>query len=73
MVKQILPLLQIISAVILIILVLVQQRGGTALGSAFGGGGGFYLTQRGVQKKIYWLTIIVASLFVAFALLNILL
>lgn len=71
--KEILPIVQIISAVILIILVLFQQRGGTALGSAFGGGGGVYMTQRGIQKKIYWATIITSGLFVVLALLNIIL
>ncbi len=63
---------QIITAVILIILILFQQKG-TALGSAFGGGGGdtgFYATKRGIQQKIYYATIIFGVIFIALALIN---
>jgi len=68
--KTILPFIQIIIAILLIVFILLQQRG-TALGSAFGGeGGGFYATRRGIQKKIYWATIICGVLFIALALLN---
>jgi len=68
--KTILPFVQIIIAILLIVFILLQQRG-TALGSAFGGeGGGFYATRRGIQKKIYWATIICGVLFIALALLN---
>lgn len=69
--KEFLPIAQIIVAVSLIILILLQQRG-TALGSAFGGGGGgeFYGSRRGIQNKMYWLTIILGILFIALALFN---
>jgi len=68
--NTILPIAQGIIAILLIIFILVQQRG-TALGSAFGGeGGGFYSTRRGIQKKIFWATIIFGALFVISALLN---
>lgn len=67
-----LPLSQIIVAILLIVLILLQQRG-TALGSAFGGGGGFYATQRGIQKKILWATVIFGALFIVLALLNLIL
>lgn len=66
---QYLSFAQIIIAVILTVLILLQQRG-TALGSAFGGEGGFYATRRGVQKKIFWATIIFSFLFIGLALLN---
>lgn len=69
---MLLPILQIIVSVLLIIFILLQQRG-TALGSAFGGGGGsFYGTLRGAQKKIFWLTIVLAVVFIVLALLNLL-
>jgi len=56
----------------LIVFIMLQQRG-TALGSAFGGeGGGFYATRRGLQKKIFWATIICGGLFIALALANLL-
>jgi len=68
--NTILPIAQSIIAILLIIFILVQQRG-TALGSAFGGeGGGFYSTRRGIQKKIFWATIIFGALFIISALLN---
>lgn len=68
--QRILLIVQIIVAVLLIIFILLQQRG-TALGSAFGGeGGGFYATRRGLQKKIFWLTIICGVLFIISALAN---
>ena len=60
---------QIIIAVLLIVSILLQQRG-TAMGSAFGGEGGFYATRRGIQKKIFWLTIICGVLFVILAVVN---
>jgi len=68
-IKQFLPYLQIVVSILLICFILLQQRG-TALGSAFGGEGGFYATRRGIQKKIFWLTIILGGLFLILALLN---
>lgn len=67
--KNFLPIAQIVVAVFLIVFILFQQRG-TALGSAFGGEGGFYATRRGIQKKIFWATVVLGALFVIFALLN---
>jgi len=60
---------QVIVSLFLVVFILLQQRG-TALGSAFGGEGGFYGTRRGVQKKIFWGTIILGALFIILALLN---
>ena len=67
--KEYLPIAQIIVSGILIVLILLQQRG-TALGAAFGGGGGFYATRRGLQKKIFWLTVFMGILFLVLALFN---
>lgn len=68
--NTILPIAQGIIAILLIIFILVQQRG-TALGSAFGGeGGAFYSTRRGIQKKIFWATIVSGALFIILALIN---
>ena len=66
---DILLLAQLIVSVVLIILILMQQRG-TALGSAFGQQGGFYGTMRGVQKKIFWLTVGFGALFIILAIAN---
>lgn len=70
--KEFLPFLQIAVSVLLITLILLQQRG-QALGTAFGGGGEFYAARRGLQKKIYWATIILGALFILLALANLLL
>ena len=68
--NNLLPIAQIVVAVLLIVFIMLQQRG-TALGSSFGGeGGGFYATRRGIEKKIFWLTIICAALFIILALVN---
>lgn len=60
---------QIVVSVILIVLVALQQRG-AALGSAFGGGGEFYSSRRGIQKNIYYATIIAAGLFIILGILG---
>jgi len=67
--NQILFFIQIIVSVILVILVLLQQRG-TGLGSVFGGGGEFYASRRGAEKKIFWVTIFLGTIFIILALLN---
>jgi len=63
---------QLVVSVILIALILLQQRG-TALGSAFGQESGFYGTLRGVQKKIFWATVVMGTLFVGLAVANLIL
>lgn len=68
---QILFYSQIAISVILVVLIAVQQRG-TALGSAFGGGGEFYSARRGIQKNLYYATIVVATLFLVLGILNLL-
>jgi protein translocase SecG subunit len=70
--REILILLQIIVSVCLIAFILLQQRG-TALGSAFGGEGGFYGTRRGIQKKLFWATVVLGALFVVLALFSLIL
>ncbi len=63
---------EIVVSVVLVALVLVQERG-AGLGGLLGGGGGSatpYYTRRGLEKMIYWGTIIAAVLFVALALAN---
>ena len=60
---------QIAVSIILIVLIAIQQRG-TALGSAFGGGGEFYSTKRGIQKKIYYATIVISGVFLVLGIIN---
>lgn len=67
---NIIPIVQIVISVAIIGLVLLQQRGGAGLGAAFGQSGGAYSTQRGIQKKIFRATIILAVGFIALAVYN---
>jgi len=67
---NIIPIAQIVIAITLTGLVLLQQRGGTGLGSAFGQSGGAYSTQRGIQKKIFRITIAIAAVFIGLAVYN---
>ena len=69
--KNFLLIGQLILSSLLIILILLQQRG-SALGSAFGSEGGFYTTRRGIEKKIFWATIFCGALFIALAIINLL-
>jgi len=66
--KNFLPLAQIIISIFLILAILFQQRGG-GLGSIFGGGVS-YSSRRGVEKKIFWASIVFGILFIILALLN---
>lgn len=61
-------IVQIVLAVILIILVLLQVKG-TGLGTTFGDLG-FYQTRRGVEKLLFYITIITVSLFLAASLIR---
>ena len=69
--NQILFYSQITVSVILIVLIVIQQRG-AALGAGFGGGGEIYSTKRGAQKKIYYATIAIVTIFLVLGVLNIL-
>ncbi len=69
MIQQYLPWAQIIISVVLIVLILFQQRG-SGLGSAFGQDGGGYSTRRGLEKNIFWATVVFGSLFIIFSILN---
>ncbi|PKM88662.1 preprotein translocase subunit SecG [Candidatus Falkowbacteria bacterium HGW-Falkowbacteria-2] len=62
---------QIAVSIILIIVILLQNRG-AGLGSAFGGSGGVYLTKRGLEKKLFTATIVLAVLFFGLSLANLL-
>lgn len=65
-----LNIIQLIIAILLIVTILLQQRG-SGLGAAFGGESAVYRTKRGAEKTIFYLTIILAVLFLGLALVNI--
>ncbi|MFH0712437.1 MAG: preprotein translocase subunit SecG [Candidatus Jorgensenbacteria bacterium] len=61
---------QVIISIVLITLILLQERGG-GMGSIFGGAGGTpYQTRRGLEKGIFWGTIVSAVIFAALAIVN---
>ncbi|OGG00770.1 preprotein translocase subunit SecG [Candidatus Gottesmanbacteria bacterium RIFCSPHIGHO2_02_FULL_39_14] len=70
--KNLFLFLQIGLSVLLIILILIQAKG-VGLGRAWGGGGEFYKSRRGVEKVIFNLTVILAILFLASSVLNLVL
>ena len=66
-------ILQILISIILIALILIQERS-SGLSNVFGGGGGTpYQTRRGAEKIIFIATIVSAILFLALAVLNLVL
>jgi preprotein translocase subunit SecG len=58
---------QIVVSVLLMIAILLQSRG-AGLGNVFGGSGGVYLTKRGLEKKLFIATIVLAALFLLVSL-----
>ena len=58
---------QIIVAILLMIAILMQNRG-AGLGGVFGGSGGVYLTKRGLEKKLFIATIVLAAIFILLSL-----
>lgn len=69
--SQILKIVQIILAILLSTTILLQARG-TGLGGVFGGEGNVYRTKRGIEKILFQSTVVLAILFLACALLNVL-
>ncbi len=63
----ILSIAQLVVAALLVASILLQDRG-TGLGMAFGGEGNVYRTKRGVEKRLFQATIVLAILFFGLAL-----
>ena len=62
--SDILPVIQVVISALLIGAILLQARG-SGLSSVFGGESTFYHTRRGIEKIVFWATIVLAILFVA--------
>jgi len=67
--EKILDITQIILSALLIVSILMQHRG-TGLGGAFGGESNVYRSKRGIEKFLYYITIVLAFLFALTAVLN---
>ncbi|MBI2099520.1 preprotein translocase subunit SecG [Candidatus Uhrbacteria bacterium] len=68
--STVLNIAQIVLAGLLTASVLLQARG-TGLGAAFGGEGNIFRTKRGVEKILFYATIVISALFFAVSLANI--
>ncbi len=53
---------QVVVALLLMLAILLQNRG-AGLGGVFGGTGGVYLTKRGLEKKLFIATVVLATIF----------
>lgn len=62
---------QIIISVLLVIFILMQSKG-SALGSAFGGDSNVYKSKRGVEGFLHWGSVVLAILFLASSIANLL-
>lgn len=68
---KIVTIAQIIISILLIGVILLQQKG-SGLGSTFGSeGGNLYSTKRGVEKILFYATIVLAAVFLVIAVLRI--
>lgn len=70
-IKQIFTILQLVIAALMIATILFQQRGAGS-SAITGGGQASYYTKRGFEKVLFVITIILAFLFLATALANLL-
>lgn len=59
---------QIVVSILLMVAILLQNKG-AGLGGVFGGtGGGVYMTKRGLEKKLFVATIVLAAIFILLSL-----
>jgi preprotein translocase subunit SecG len=70
--SNILTIVQIVISVLLIAAILLQQQG-VGLGASFGGDGNVFRTKRGVEKTLFYVTIVLAVAFMGAGVATILL
>ncbi len=70
--KNILTYVQVGSAVLLIVSILLQQRG-QGLGAGIGGSGMEYSTKRGVEKGVFYATIVLTIVFLGVSIARLIL
>lgn len=61
--KNILPIITVVSAILLICVILLQNQG-TGLGAAYGGDSNFYRSKRGAEKSLFIATVVLSIVFV---------
>lgn len=67
--ESIFNIIQLVLAIILIVIILLQQKG-AGLSGVFGGSSNVYSTKRGIDKILFYSTIVVAILFFGASLLR---
>ena len=67
---KMLNIIQLLLAVLLMLAILLQSRG-SGLSGLFGGSGNIYQTKRGLEKNLFYATIIVSVLFFLVSLANV--
>ena len=67
---MIITVIEMLIAILLIVSVILQQRG-TQAGVVFGGGSQTYRSKRGIEKVLFYSTIILAGLFAGFSILGV--
>jgi protein translocase SecG subunit len=65
--QQVITIAQIVVSVLLIAAILLQQRG-VGLGATFGGGGEAFRTKRGLEKGLFYATIVLSVVFLGLGL-----
>lgn len=68
---MIINIIQIILALLLIAVILLQNRG-SGLGATFGGDSNVYRTRRSMEKFLFYATIIISTIFLTTAFINVL-
>jgi len=62
-------IVQIVLAILLIVTIILQQKG-VGLGGAFGGSSNIYSTKRGVDKILFYATIVISIAFFGVSILR---
>ena len=61
-----LNIIEIVISIVLVLVILLQVKGG-GLGGIFGQADTVYRTKRGVEKWLFWMTIVLAVVFIIIA------
>jgi len=61
---------QIIISIVLIVLIILQAKGGSGLSGALGGSTNYH-AKRGIEKSLFYATIVTSVLFVGLAMVNV--
>lgn len=68
---KLINIVQLIVAIALAVSILLQSKGSGLSGAFGGGGGGGYYTKRGVEKFLFYTSIVLSVCFIVLAIVNI--